>query len=422
MPEKPKRKSRAKTVPAKTNAQESASKGVAAAVPASGKPAAASKAKIGSSKAVAPSKTAQKKKKPKKATKKGAAGGNRTAIQQRRALRDRVQQRRKADALHTEDTTDEESLNSDASIEEENEEIIAECERHRESVVDAAENMRTMIASDIASFAGEVPQILEETVLASSGNVTTTDKCRKRARVSGAIAQPFVYGTIAWWLGRKQDDSASHKWTVYVRGVDCEDLSYLIKKVVFQLHPSFAQSRRVLTEPPFEVMEAGWGEFEIKITLHFQDKDEKPLEIFKLLRLYPPSETGNRQPSTKKPVVEEFYDEIIFNSPSPAFTQKLLRGPEGSKRAKLYDEATSLRENGKLREKDKETHSSEGSSEENKDGSSLENISNKKRHQLADLFCTFDENEDIAAIAAAQNYVSQEMKKMVRQLSQRDES
>eukprot|EP00501_MAST-03F_sp_TOSAG23-6_P001707 GSMAST32.ASY1.ANO1.1780.1 assembled CDS len=237
-----------------------------------------------------------------------------------------------------------------------------------------------MIASDIASFAGEVPQILEETVLASSGNVTTTDKCRKRARVSGAIAQPFVYGTIAWWLGRKQDDSASHKWTVYVRGVDCEDLSYLIKKVVFQLHPSFAQSRRVLTEPPFEVMEAGWGEFEIKITLHFQDNDEKPLEIFKLLRLYPPSETGNRQPSTKKPVVEEFYDEIIFNSPSPAFTQKLLRGPE-----------------------DKETQSSEG-------------------HQLADLFCTFDENEDIAAIAAAQNYVSQEMKKMVRQLSQRDES
>ncbi len=73
----------------------------------------------------------------------------------------------------------------------------------------------------------------------------------------------------------------SHKWTVYVRGANNEDLGVVIKRVVFQLHPSFSNPTRTVEGPPFELSEAGWGEFEIGITIFFQsDVAEKPLELY----------------------------------------------------------------------------------------------------------------------------------------------
>jgi YEATS domain-containing protein 4 len=60
------------------------------------------------------------------------------------------------------------------------------------------------------------------------------------ARVKGALVErPVIYGNISWWLGKKADDTKTHRWTTYVRGPHNEDLSYFIKKVVFTLHPSF---------------------------------------------------------------------------------------------------------------------------------------------------------------------------------------
>lgn len=74
--------------------------------------------------------------------------------------------------------------------------------------------------------------------------------------------------------------SQSHKWTTYVRSANNEDLSVLIKKVVFQLHPSFANPTRSIEVAPFELSETGWGEFEIGITIYFHpDVSEKPLEL-----------------------------------------------------------------------------------------------------------------------------------------------
>lgn len=59
-------------------------------------------------------------------------------------------------------------------------------------------------------------------------------------------------------------------FAVYVRGPNHEDLSLILDKVVFSLHPSFAQPVRELTEPPFAVSEMGWGEFEASIRLFFK--------------------------------------------------------------------------------------------------------------------------------------------------------
>lgn len=72
----------------------------------------------------------------------------------------------------------------------------------------------------------------------------------------------------------------SHKWTVYVRGATNEDLSVVIKRVVFHLHPSFNNPTRVVESPPFELSESGWGEFEIAITLVFHsDVCDKQLDL-----------------------------------------------------------------------------------------------------------------------------------------------
>ncbi len=39
---------------------------------------------------------------------------------------------------------------------------------------------------------------------------------------------------------------------------------------------------------PFEVSETGWGEFEASIRIYFKDSDERPLDLFHLIKLYPP--------------------------------------------------------------------------------------------------------------------------------------
>ena len=133
---------------------------------------------------------------------------------------------------------------------------------------------------------------------------------------------PFVYGSISFWLGRKADESATHRWSIYVRGAKGEDLSYFISKVVFFLHESFAQSVRTITEPPFEVTENGWGEFDARIRVHFKDPKEEPIEITHPLKLYPP---GATPPSMKKPVCHEFYDEVCFVNPSADFFDSMQR-------------------------------------------------------------------------------------------------
>ncbi|KXG19241.1 hypothetical protein SORBI_3010G027600 [Sorghum bicolor] len=140
------------------------------------------------------------------------------------------------------------------------------------------------------------------------------------------ISFPIVYGTISFWLGKKASEYNSHKWTVYVRSANNEDLSVIVKRVVFQLHPSFQNPTRVVEQPPFELSESGWGEFEIAITLYFHsDVCDKRLDLFHQLKLYPEEEAGPQ--STKKPVVVETYDEIVFPEPTEAFFQRVQNHP-----------------------------------------------------------------------------------------------
>lgn len=138
------------------------------------------------------------------------------------------------------------------------------------------------------------------------------------------IEKPFVCGSAAFWLGKNAEEEHSHRWYVYIRGLQHEDLSYFIKSVSFALHQSFKDPVRVITKAPFEVCETGWGEFAIKITITFHDPREPQIVLTHYLKLFPENRGAQ---TTKKPVLLETYDEFVFVNPSEAFQQKLLQGP-----------------------------------------------------------------------------------------------
>jgi YEATS domain-containing protein 4 len=90
------------------------------------------------------------------------------------------------------------------------------------------------------------------------------------------IMKPIVYGNFARHFGKKrEEDGHTHSWTVYVKPFKNEDMSEYVKKVHFKLHESYANPNRVVSKPPYEITETGWGEFEIVIKIYFHDPNER---------------------------------------------------------------------------------------------------------------------------------------------------
>ncbi|XP_011099821.1 transcription initiation factor TFIID subunit 14b isoform X1 [Sesamum indicum] len=211
------------------------------------------------------------------------------------------------------------------------------------------------------------------------------------------ISVPIVYGTIAFWLGRKATETQSHKWTVYVRGATNEDLGVVIKRAVFQLHPSFNNPVRVVESPPFELSECGWGEFEIAISLFFHnDVCEKQLDLYHHLKLYSEDESGPQ--STKKPVVVETYNEIVFPDPSEDFYARVQKHPAVIvPRLPVTINLPSVL------------------------ATNVEDLNEKrgdtKDHPLSQWFNNFSEADELLKLAAARQQVQAHIIKLRRQLS-----
>ena len=148
------------------------------------------------------------------------------------------------------------------------------------------------------------------------------------------IVKPFVYGSIAVSLGKKTKGDITHKWCVYVRGVNNENISNFIKSVQFTLHNTFPNNVRVVDKWPFELYEMGWGEFEIKIKIELIDETAKPIELVHPLKFY----NQQHQSSNKKPVVNENYDEIIFVNPKPEILEQLLKFENNNNSNTIFQE------------------------------------------------------------------------------------
>jgi YEATS domain-containing protein 4 len=65
----------------------------------------------------------------------------------------------------------------------------------------------------------------------------------KHSQVTVSLSE-LLSGSTAVHLGKKSDETATHRWKLYIRGPRNEDLSTFVQKVSFSLHPSFPEPVR----------------------------------------------------------------------------------------------------------------------------------------------------------------------------------
>lgn len=90
---------------------------------------------------------------------------------------------------------------------------------------------------------------------------------------------------------------------------------------MFTLHESFKDNVVEIEKPPFSIVRNGWGEFDINVTIYFQDINEEPVHKIHGIRIFHPNQ--NQRATIKKPVVNEQYDEIVFCDPTEFFYHML---------------------------------------------------------------------------------------------------
>ncbi|GAA5980470.1 hypothetical protein JCM10908_001663 [Rhodotorula pacifica] len=183
-------------------------------------------------------------------------------------------------------------------------------------------------------------------------------------RVRGVtVSRPIVYGNSCVLLTEEERAGTdhTHRWTVGVRSAasapypnqhpnqqigGADDISYMIKKVTFKLYETYKNPLRSIEQPPFEVTETGWGEFDIVIKVFFApESGEKPITFNHHLKLHPwpidpilysqPTASGetaipshpdnpNPPPPVLSPVHSWQYEELCFTEPTEAFYGVLL--------------------------------------------------------------------------------------------------
>ncbi|CAG8513803.1 38059_t:CDS:2 [Gigaspora margarita] len=84
-----------------------------------------------------------------------------------------------------------------------------------------------------------------------------------------------------------------------------------VEKVEYNLHQTFSNPRPVVYKAPFLLAETGWGEFDMKIVLHFVDKNISPWPIYHDLNF-------------QKPLYEVPYT-LKFVNPGPSFRKLLFQ-------------------------------------------------------------------------------------------------
>ncbi|PYI26660.1 putative histone acetyltransferase subunit [Aspergillus indologenus CBS 114.80] len=153
-------------------------------------------------------------------------------------------------------------------------------------------------------------------------------------RVRGvSVFRPFVFGSEAQPFDPAKKPphvpaDHTHQWRVFVKGVNGEDISYWLKKVQFKLHETYAQNVRTIEQPPFEVTETGWGEFEIQIKLYFvPESNEKPQTLWHSLKLHPYGDDAEGKKERREMVTSQNYEEVVFNEPVEQFYELLTGGP-----------------------------------------------------------------------------------------------
>ncbi|CAF4923494.1 unnamed protein product [Rotaria sp. Silwood1] len=114
----------------------------------------------------------------------------------------------------------------------------------------------------------------------------------------------------------------THDWKVYLRAVDVNgDLSCLIQRCVFYLHPEYPNNKRELKSTPFAIQETGYAGFHLPIEIYFKTKKEpKKFRIEYDLDLH--KNIDGRPYRQKESYVRKY--RCTFYNPDSEFRQKIL--------------------------------------------------------------------------------------------------
>nr|KAJ8033857.1 YEATS domain-containing protein 2 [Holothuria leucospilota] len=146
--------------------------------------------------------------------------------------------------------------------------LLSEVEKQRKG----EDSMDSEISSE-SRTSTQVPQVT------SSGQVSRFH-----------VKKRIIVGNVSKYItadNREDSDPSTHKWMVYVRGPPEEPrIDRFVKKVWFFLHPSYRPNDLVeVKDPPFHLTRRGWGEFPIRVQLHFNDPRSKKVDIIHHLKL-----------------------------------------------------------------------------------------------------------------------------------------
>ena len=137
------------------------------------------------------------------------------------------------------------------------------------------------------------------------------------------LIRPIIYGSLSTFLGKENTLEASHSWSIFVRGIEGEDLSNFIDRVEFHIHEDFHDRIRIINQPPYIITDFGWGEFTAKIIIHFKnisDKKIEPIILYHYLKLF--NEDGSPLIKNRN-IISEVYDELIFIDPTDEFVKSM---------------------------------------------------------------------------------------------------
>jgi len=127
----------------------------------------------------------------------------------------------------------------------------------------------------------------------------------------------FEIGHEASVRNKRTPEGFTHDWELYVRGADNTDIHFFVDKVVFNLHDTFQNPKRVVKEPPYVVKESGYAGFPLPIDIYVRNKDEpKKISFTYELEL---------QGCGSPPLVRNKRETYTF-SPSEDFRRKLIKG------------------------------------------------------------------------------------------------
>ncbi|XP_065332602.1 YEATS domain-containing protein 2 [Cloeon dipterum] len=104
----------------------------------------------------------------------------------------------------------------------------------------------------------------------------------------GKEKHTIVVGNVSKWImPEDREGESTHKWMLYVRGPpDAPDLSNVVQRVRFFLHSSYKPHDVIeVNSSPFHLSRRGWGEFPVRVQIHFFGPQNKSIEIIHNLAL-----------------------------------------------------------------------------------------------------------------------------------------